>query len=351
MKSINFNTNRNNAFGNFCKKGNKNRKLAAVLFGLAGLAAPTAYVVASFGSVQAATTGTVNTAFSVNVKESLSVSITAPSNYARGDAGVFLRNQVDLVVSTNNENGFTASMRSQNSTSLTNMVSNSDTIPTLASSSSRGSFPSNRWGYSLGSGDIEGETRTYNETVAGNSGSYYYPLTTSTSDPIKVLTGYDYGEQQIFFGAKSDLTKPSGTYTGTVIISVVTDVIDNNNPVTPTNPAEPNNTNNTAAYTSSPVGSSTSGSTTYTYRRTSGGNTTTTTQVSEGNNVSAYQGYTPPQGVIENTLSNVYDGSTLASALAATSASAAAAGMFFFILAKRRDDDDQEEEEEQQIGY
>ena len=350
MKSINFNTNRNSAFENFCKKGNKNRKIAAVLFGLAGLAAPTAYVAANLGSVQAAT---ADTAFSVNVKESLSVSITAPSEYARGDAGVFLRNQVNLSVSTNNANGFTASMRSQNTTNLTNMIDNTQTIPTLASSSVKSSFPANFWGYSLGTGTIDGNTNTYGETVAGNNSSRYYPLTTSTSTPIKILTGTSTGEQQIYFGAKSNLTKASGTYTGTVIISVVTDVIDSNNPITPANPAEPNNTNNTAAYTSSPTGSSTSGSTTYTYRRTnsSAGTTTTTTQVSEGNNVSAYQGYTPPQGVIENTLSNVYDGgSPLASALAATSASAAAAGMFFFILAKRRDDDD-EEEEEQQIGY
>ncbi len=348
MKSINFNTNRNTAFENFCKKGNKNRKIAAVLFGLAGLAAPTAYVAANLGSVQAAT---ANTTFNVNVKESLAVSITAPSEYARGDAGVFLRNQVNLSVSTNNANGFTASMYSQNSTNLTNMVTSTETIPTLSSYSTRSSFPANRWGYSLGDGYIEGETKTYGETVAGNNSSRYYPLTTSTTTPIKILTGTDTGEQQIYFGAKSDLTKASGTYTGTVIISVVTDVIDSNNPITPSNPAQPNNTNEVAAYTGAPTGSTSSGSTTYTYRRTSGGATTTTTQVSEGNNVSAYQGYTPPQGVIENTLSNVYDGgSPLASALAATSASAAAAGMFFFILAKRKDDDDQEEEE-QQIQY
>lgn len=349
MKTINFNTNTNIAYKNFSKKGNKNRRIAAAFFGLAGLVAPAAYAAANFGSVHAET---ANTTFNVNVKESLSVSITAPSEYARGDAGEFLRNQVNLSVSTNNANGFTASMYSQNNTNLTNMLESTETIPTLASYSTRSSFPANSWGYSLGTGTISGETRTYGETEAGNNSSRYYPLTTSTTTPIKILTGTSTGEQQIFFGAKSDLTKSSGTYTGTVIISVVTDVIDSNNPITPTNPAEPNNTNEVAAFTSAPTGSTSSGSTTYTYRRTnsSTGTTTTTTQVSEGDNVSAYQGYTPPQGVIENSLSNVYDGGTpLASALAATSASAAAAGMFFFILAKRKDED--EEEEEQQIQY
>ena len=347
MKNINFNTNTNIACQNFSIKRNKTRKLATVLFGLAGLAAPAAYVVANLGAANAET---ANTTFNVNVKESLSVSITAPSEYAKGDAGVFLRNQVNLSVSTNNTNGFTASMYSQNNTNLTNMLDSTEAIPTLASYSTRSAFPANYWGYSLGTGTISGETRTYGETEAGNNSSRYYPLTTSTSSPIKVLTGTSSGEQQIFFGAKSDLTKSSGTYTGTVIISVVTDVINSSNPITPTNPAEPNNTNEVAAYTSAPTGSTSSGSTTYTYRRTnsSTGTTTTTTQVSEGDNVSAYQGYTPPQGVIENTLSNVYDGgSPIASALAATSASAAAAGTFFFILAKRKD----EEEEEEQIQY
>lgn len=350
MKNIDFNTNRNTGLTNICKNKRTNCRIAAVFFGLAVLIAPAALVIANLNSVHAET---AQTTFNVNVKESLSVAITAPSEYASGDAGEFLRNKVNLSVSTNNTNGFTASMYSQGTTNLTNNILNTETLPTLASSSTRSSFPDNYWGYSLGSGTINSSlnNNTYGETDAGNASSYYYPLVSTSASPIAILTGTSTGQQDIYFGAKANLNKASGTYVGTVIISVVTDVIDNNtNPITPTNPAQPSNTNEVASYSSAPTGSTTNGSTTYTYRRTnsSAGTTTTTTQVSEGNNVSAYNGYTPPQGVIENTVSDIYDGgSPVASALAATSASAAAAGMFFFILAKRKDDE--EEEEQQQV--
>ncbi len=348
MKNINFKT--NTYIGSACvnKSGRRSRKVAVALFGLAGIVAPAAFIVSNLGSVHAET---AETTFNVNVKESLAVSITTPAEHARGDAGEFLRNKVSLNVNTNSSSGFTASMYSQTNTDLTNELISTETIPTLASRSTKSSFPSNRWGYSLGSGNIDSSlnNNTYGETDAGNNNSYYHPLSSNSASPIAILTGTDSGAQDIYFGAKADLTTASGTYTNTVVISVVTGVIDpDTNPITPENPAKPSNTNNTPTYSGSPIGSTSSGSTTYTYRTSSGsgstGTKTTTTQVSEGDNVSAYDGYTPPQGVFENTFSNIYNGtSPLASALAATSAAAAATGTFFFILAKRRDEDEEEE--------
>lgn len=289
-----------------------------------------------------------NTTFQVNVKESLSVSVTTPSAQATGNENEFLRNTVSLDVSTNNANGFTASMYSLTSTNLTNTAKNTENIPTLASSSTRSSFPANYWGYSLRDGSYN--SKTYGETDAGNTSSYYHPLVSTSANPITVLTGTSTGNQNIYFGAKANRNKAAGTYAGTVIISVVTDVIDNNNPITPSNPATPNTTENVAVYTAAPTGGS-NGSTTYTYSSSNAvaATNTTTTQVSDGNNVSAYSGYTPPQGVVDETIANIPDGSKLATGLAVTSAVAAVSGLLFFIVAKRRDEDDDEEENE--INY
>ena len=292
---------------------------------------------------------TSNTTFQVNVKETLSVSVTSPISGATGNIDEFLRNKYTLNVTTNNANGFTASMYSVSTTNLTNKIVNTQTIPTLGSSSTRGSFPANYWGYSLGVSSFDG--KTYNETDAGNTSSNYYPLVSTSVSPITILTSASSGSssRDIYFGAKANASKASGTYSGIVVISVVTGVIDNNNPITPDNPVGPNADEEEPKYYPSPSGGSSNGTTTYTYRSTnvSDGTTTTTTQISDGDNRDSYNGYTPPQGVIENTTTDINGDSSLAAGLATTASVAAASGMFFFILAKRREDDDDEEEEAQ----
>lgn len=341
MNSFNTNTNR---FLNIHRRRHGSFLLAKTLFASSGVLVVFAAVLGNNGAIYAAE---ANTTFEVNVKESLSVSITAPSEWANGDAGDFLRNDFNVSVTSNNANGFKASMFSQTTTNLTNMVTSTETIPTLGTGTSYtctsaacSAFPANYWGYSLND--------------SSNTGTYY-PMVSTSASPITLINasaGTTTGSQDVYFGAKADMTKAAGTYTGTVIISVVTGTIDNNtNPVTPTNPATPNNTSNTATYNASPVGGSTNGTTTYTYRRSNSAahTTTTTTQVSDGNNVSAYNGYTPPQGVRESVTTNesINDNESMAAGLATAATIAAATGLFFFVLAKRREDD--EEDEEQQM--
>lgn len=290
-----------------------------------------------------------NTSFQVNVKESLSVSITSPAAPANGNTDTFLRNRYTLNVSSNNINGFTASMYAVGNTNLTNTAQNDQSIPTLASSSTRGSFPTNFWGYSLGTTDSL-NNQTYNETEIGNASSVYYPLVSTSATPITVLTSESggTGSQDIYFGAKAGTSKAAGTYSGIVVISVVSGVVDDtDNPITPTNPAGPNaeSDNEVAKYTPAPTGGSSSGVTTYTYRRANpvAGTNTVTTQISDGDNRDSYSGYTPPQGVKENTTSSVVSESSLAAGLATTAIVATATGMFFFVVAKRREDDDDDE--------
>ena len=317
-----------------------------------------------------------NTTFEVNVDDSITVALTTPESGATGDVGDFLRNTVNLDVSSNVSNGFTASMYSSSDnagttkTDLTHTtLGDSYAISTLSNSTTRGSFPTDSWGYSL---KTSPDSTTYGETDAGNSSSYYYPLTDSSASPITIMSasaGTKTGSQSIYFGAKASANKPSGTYENTVVISVVTGIINNNssdptyNPITPTNPVNPTTdtpNNNTATYTGSTgtgatmgVGTSgTTGTTVYTTSTRQGtgsaATTTTTTQVSGGDQTASY---TAPQGVqsTTNKSNNVTDleaasstNSALPAGLAAAAAASATTGVAFFILAKRNKDDDDE---------
>ena len=281
------------------------------------------------------TTSPCNTTFEVNVVESLSVSITTPSTWASGDADEFLRNKITLDVSTNNANGFAAYMRSKNNTNLTNAVSSSNYITTLGSSIQRSNFTANHWGYSLGTESYN--SISYGESDAGVSGSYYYPMQTSS---IKILDSTAGNSRDVYFGAKANISQASGTYLGTVIFTVISGSVnpDDTTPDDPATPTDDTPDDSQATYDSS------NDRTVYTTTSSSGSGssatTTTTTQVTDGNNTSLY-----PLGETRRTESNITDGSQVATGLAVAASTAAAGGMIFFILAKRREDDEEDEEE------
>ena len=288
-----------------------------------------------------------NTTFQVNVADSLAVTVTTPTSWATGDIDTFLRNKVSIEVTSNDSSGFTASMYSETSTDLTNIAKNTFTIPTLASQSTRSAFPSDRWGYSLGTSSLGG--RNYGETDAGNNSSNYYPLVATSSSPITILqasSGTYSGTQDIYFGAKASISKASGTYTGTVLISVVTGTVTtpedpiNDNPITPVNPAT--NDDTTEGYATY---DSTNDRTVYYTTSTVSSDTVTTAEVSSGNTTSSYAA---PAGVTTRTSSNINDGS-VALGLATAASVAAASGIFFFILAKRREEDEEEENQQNML--
>ncbi len=277
-----------------------------------------------FSSVSA-----TDTTFEVNVKEVLSVSITTPSTWASGDINQFLRNTVSIDVTSNNALGFTAGMTTDSdSTALTNTSLSSATIPTLTSTSTCAdatcaAFPANYWGFSLNDG--------------ANTGTYQ-ALKNVNAAPDTILSSATAttGHKDIYFGAKANISQASGTYSSTVIISVVSGTSGADLPAPSSgdpDPVGPGENENQAQY------DQTADATVYTYTT---GNTTTT-QVSEGNNVDAYTGYTPPQGVTNVESSNIYNGSLLTTMLATTASIAAGSGIFFFILAKRKKDDDEDE--------
>ena len=312
-----------------------------------------------------------NTTFQVNVVETLSVSVTTDSSESTDVPNTFLRSPVTVDVTSNNANGFTASMYATNdsasqtigshtvvNTDLTNGTT--DYISTLSASTQKSSFAANNWGYSLQNNTTDSSEATTGDNRAGKATSTYSPVVSDPSSPTTVMerSSAATGTQTIWFGAKADITKAAGTYSNTVVLSVVSgDVTQptdnpNDNPITPTNPATPSidtPNNDTATYTganTTGVGSSGSnGTTVYTTTSTSGNTETTNTEITAGDVTTSYA---PVEGVTENTLSNIHSGSPLAAGLAATAGVAATSSAIFFILAKRKKDDDEEEEENQQ---
>lgn len=290
-----------------------------------------------------------STQFEVNVREILSVSITTPSEWVSGHINSFLRNKINVTVTGNSGEGFVASMSTNSDSTELVHEDNMDAIPTLSQDTlGYGYFPVNRWGYSL------------NDTDAGSDRSVYSALVNVSQTPITLISNADsrtINSKDIYFGAKADMSKSSGTYQGTIVINVVSGTINEDssnpdyNPTTPTSPATPTASEEVAEYHGAPIGDRTSGTTTYTYSSTDSTNhtRTTTTQVSDGDNRDSYIAYTPPQGVSRTTRStsttdNSTDSSSLAMGLAITSGVAAAAGLGAFFLAKSKSNEEDDDE-------
>ena len=294
--------------------------------------------------------------FQVNIAEALTLTITDPTTWAEGNltntdsttgnkVSDFLRNKVNVAVKSNSGIGVRVSMYTKNDTDLRNTTSYSSSdattyIPTLAATTSAigangANFPTNRWGYS------------FTDTPTLNTSATYSPLSTSaitvidtvpdiTSDPSNVGVEAD---KDVFFGAKADQTKQSGTYHRTVYFAAVTGNIDTtDNPAIPSNPSTTDPINNAAHY------NSTAGSTTYTRRSTSGSGTDSVTGSMDATNTEVTAGditttYAQAYGVTSES-----NGSALATAFAVSAGVAATSGIFFFVAAKRRKDDDDDEE-------
>lgn len=286
--------------------------------------------------------------FQVDIDESLTVSVTDPTTWATGNINEFLRNKVNVSATTNNGVGVTVSMYTNN-TNLLNLAkysSTSDTpdttkpttyIPTLSESYTAADFPTNYWGYSI------------DDTNDGSTTANYNALTTTATQLFTTVgtSNISSGQKDVFFGAKANAEKQSGTYAQTVYFAAVTGTIDTDptspsyNPLKPENPSTPDPTSQIAHY------STTTGRTTYTTRTTTGttsnpdpvvgSRSVTTTDVTEGDTTS---GYANAAGVTTTTNND----STLAAILAVSATVAVASGTAFIIAAKRRRDDEEEEQ-------
>ena len=301
-------------------------KIAVFAFAVAGTLAITTNIKTQ--NINAAHDDSKDVTFNVNIAEALTVAITEPTSWADGESGAFLRNKIDVTAYSNTQYGATVSMYT-NDTKLkhTSSFSASDItsyIPSVTSNNiAVANFPNNSWGYSV------------------NNGSSYNSIPT-TSSPTTIITTTQAGRsgtQSVYFGAKADNAKKSGSYEQNVYFAAVSRVntTDPTTPVIPpANPATDAPTNNTATYNGT--------TTSYTYRTPSTDNTTTTTTtIASPGDTTGYQ-YVTPQGVTASTMGEG-DGSTLATTLAVIATVAATSGLFFFVLAKRRKDDEEDEDQ------
>lgn len=262
--------------------------------------------------------------FQVKIPEVLTVSITRPNSWATGDIGVLLRNVITLEIVSNNQTGFAASMTTGTSSALSNLSSSStSTIPLLTTDWTRSSAAATDkfWGYST---DDANETGTYKTIAAENA-----------STPTTLIAAGTKGtaSQNIYFGAKASSDIDSGTYQGTVIISVVSGVAADDPVVTPDNPVTPDDTT-----PNNPSYDNTTDRTAYADTTYSGTIHTSTLEVSEGDTTKSYQ---DPQGV---TTATINEGTPLATGLAVTAVVAAVAGFAFFIVARRREEEEDDDE-------
>lgn len=299
----------------------------AIIFALALIATP-AFATSSTTSCYTTDTGydgtcTSSPNFQVNVSEFLTIELTTPAvgQWASGAANTLLVNTINVKVYSNNGTGYTAFMNSKTSATLTNVTSSASTnntisaLPVAPTGTAKSSIEVGEWGYSL------------NDTT-------YYGMSTS---PIEIFdqSGINTSgkSQDVYFGAKASATNASGTYSNTVVFSVISGVTTPAAPVNPATPDDPGNAGENPTYNSTTDRTVYDGGSTTTNNRT-----TTTTTVNTGDTRSTYAS---AAGV---TTTNIGEGTPLATGLAVTAAVAATSGLVFFVVAKRRKDDDEDED-------
>ena len=279
------------------------------------------FAVANCNTSNGTTTCSDSTIFNVRVNEILTVAITRPETWASGQLNVLLKNKIGISVTSNNAAGFTATMKTSDANAeLVNTTDSASVIPTLSSNvslddtnDSTHKFPANRWGYNIVNKNASIPTTYY--PVIGSGGTPTTIAYTNTASPAV--------SKDIYFAAKANNGIASGTYKGSVVISVVSGIIDEDNPVTPVDPITPGNTDGTRDVAS--------GGQTYSVTTTTDGNTTTTSS------------YAKPAGVTTSTTATINEGTPLATGLAVTAGIAATAGIIFFIIAKRRRDEEEDD--------
>lgn len=286
-------------------------------------------------------------AFSVNVEETLSMTVTDPSEagsgeegWAQGDVNKFLRNKVHVAVSSNSAKGYTAGMYTkQTATNLTHTTLSSYTLPTLSNNSTCAdanceAFPKNAWGYSL---DDDTNTGTYKAMVG------------ATATPITVLSSATNasGEEDVYFGAKADGTKASGTYKADVVFTVTAGT--EGSPLSPATPSDPGNPDQPgpsydgggATNDGPQIFSYTTNDRTY---RSYASDTAVATTETGTQKKSTIDDFVTPLGALERNSEEIQDGSPITRIMMCVAFAAAGVGLFFFILAKRRKEDDEEEQ-------
>ena len=179
-------------------------------------------------SVHADSSASTDTEVALNVDSVINISAptTATINCTPGAtaaAAQLCTTVASIGVGTNNITGYTLQMNatSGSPTALTNSAASpAATIPTLSQSYSSSNFPVNSWGYTGGLDKSE-------ETGGYDCSTNYCPvLAYGSSAPNHVIKATNAptttSNTDITFGAKVDISKPSGTYATSVTFTAIT---------------------------------------------------------------------------------------------------------------------------------
>lgn len=156
--------------------------------------------------------------FNVDIDNILTITLDKTKTTATGTTNTFLRGSVNVGVASNNITGVNVTMTTGKNTAepyatdLKHTVIDA-TIASLSSDTTRGNFPTGRWGYSL------------DDTTEGNDASLYRPVVPLDSAvPITIISSNvaTNVSQDVYFGARVDATKSSGVYYNTMMILAVT---------------------------------------------------------------------------------------------------------------------------------
>ncbi len=165
--------------------------------------------------------GTAFINFSAQINPYISITVESPNVYGSGSTMELVRNGTTICVSTNNVTGYTATISSnslsseENGTSLYNRYSKVY-IPTLPAPVLKSEFPDNGWGFS------------FDDTEEGDNNSTYNNLKPLDAPNPYIFSEKDEaGEEEIdvYFAAKIDVSKNSGTYSSGVALRAVAGII------------------------------------------------------------------------------------------------------------------------------
>lgn len=195
--------------------GEKALRIASyVSFGLFGVFGVVAFCPVGTNDVGAA----VNTEVSVSNGSNISISIdpsVAMDVTVTDMGGKFVSGVADLTIATNSPNGYKVFMTSADAgeTALRDLeeANNTRTIDSITTDTVGGSMTGNVWGYAISTNEIS-ENSTFGPIPANANNAIY------DKDSVSDATGDVY---KLGFGAHVDPSLPAGTYTNSMVVSVV----------------------------------------------------------------------------------------------------------------------------------
>lgn len=184
---------------------------------LALLAMPAATVSAATSNASTTVNGSIGSSITVSSAGPVAINVTPTSTAVQSSASD------TVTVNTNNASGYTLTL--QTSTANRALTKGSDTIAAhTASASAPSALGNNSWGYRVDGASGFGSGTTAAETnIATSAYTWAGVPANGSAATVKTNTGpVSADATTVWFAMRADASKPSGTYTNTVLYTAVT---------------------------------------------------------------------------------------------------------------------------------